>query len=46
MDDETWYRVQIGPIATVQELDAIRAKLAEEEIDVTPVARADKAPPP
>ncbi len=46
MDDETWYRVQIGPIATVQELDAIRTKLAEEEIDVTPVARADKAPPP
>jgi hypothetical protein len=46
MDDETWYRVQVGPIATVQELDAIRAKLAEEEIDVTPVTRADKTPPP
>jgi len=46
MDDETWYRVQIGPIETVQELDSIRAKLAEEEIDVTPVAPADKAPPP
>jgi cell division protein FtsN len=46
MDDETWYRVQIGPIETVQELDTIRGKLADEEIDVTPVAPADKAPPP
>jgi cell division protein FtsN len=29
LDDETWYRVRIGPIATVEELDVIRAKLAE-----------------
>ncbi|MCK7492519.1 MAG: SPOR domain-containing protein [Comamonadaceae bacterium] len=37
LDDETWYRVRIGPIATVEELDAIRAKLAEAEVEATPV---------
>jgi cell division septation protein DedD len=46
MEDETWYRVQIGPIATVQELDAIRAKLADAEIETTPVTPTGQPPPP
>ena len=46
LDDETWYRVRIGPIATVEQLDAIRAKLAEAEIDATPVSSPSDAPPP
>jgi cell division protein FtsN len=46
MDDETWYRVQIGPIATVQELETIRTKLADEDIDVTPATPAGDSPPP
>ena len=37
LEDETWYRVRIGPIATVEQLEAIRAKLAEAEIEATPV---------
>ena len=37
LEDETWYRVRIGPIATVEELDAVRAKLAEAEVEATPV---------
>lgn len=46
LQDETWYRVRIGPIATVEELDTIRAKLAEAEIDATPVtSQAVLAPP-
>jgi cell division protein FtsN len=46
LDDETWYRVRIGPIATVEQLDTIRAKLAEAEIDATPVSAPSDAPPP
>ena len=46
LDDETWYRVRIGPIATVEQHDAIRAKLAEAEIDATPVTPIVDAPPP
>ena len=46
-DDETWYRVRIGPIATVEELDALRAKLAEAEVEVAPVSSAVvEVPPP
>ncbi len=46
-DDETWYRVRIGPIATVEELDAVRAKLAEAEVEVAPVSTAvAEVPPP
>ena len=37
LEDETWYRVRIAPIATVEELEAVRAKLAEAEIEATPV---------
>ena len=37
LEDETWYRVRIGPIATVEELETVRAKLAEAEIEATPV---------
>ena len=46
VDDETWYRVQIGPIATVQELETIRTKLTDAEIDVTTATRAGDSPPP
>jgi cell division protein FtsN len=46
LDDETWYRVRIGPIATVEQLDSIRAKLAEAEIDATPVSASSEPPPP
>jgi cell division protein FtsN len=43
---ETWYRVRIGPIATVGELKAIQAKLSEAEVAVTLVKPAVKRPPP
>jgi len=46
LEDETWYRVRIGPIATVQELEAIRAKLAEAEVEARPVAPTVDTPPP
>ena len=46
LDDETWYRVRIGPIATVEELDVIRAKLAEAEVEATPVSAPAIAAPP
>jgi cell division protein FtsN len=37
VDDETWYRVRIGPIATVEELRVIQSKLREAEISATAV---------
>ncbi len=46
LEDETWYRVRIGPIATVQELEQIRSKLAEAEIEATPVTPVSEEPPP
>ncbi len=46
LEDETWYRVRIGPIATVEELDVIRAKLAEAEVEATPVSAPAIAAPP
>ena len=46
LDDETWYRVRIGPIATVEQLDSIRAKLAEAEIEATPVTSQLVTPAP
>ncbi len=46
LEDETWYRVRIGPIATVEELEAVRAKLAEAEIEATPVTSTFQEPPP
>jgi cell division protein FtsN len=46
LQDETWYRVRIGPIATVEELDAIRVKLAEAEIDARPVTSQTALAPP
>ena len=35
VDDETWYRVRIGPIATVEDLRVIQSKLREAEISAT-----------
>jgi cell division protein FtsN len=46
LEDETWYRVRIGPIGTVEELDTVRAKLAEAEIEATPVTPQMVTPPP
>lgn len=46
LEDETWYRVRIGPIATVEQLEGIRSKLAEAEIEATPVTTQADAPPP
>jgi cell division protein FtsN len=37
VDDETWYRVRIGPIATVEELRVVQSKLHEAEISATAV---------
>jgi cell division protein FtsN len=47
LEDETWYRVRIGPITTVEELDAVRAKLAEAEVEATAVSsQVVETPPP
>lgn len=46
LQDETWFRVRIGPIATVQELEATRARLSEAEVDATPVTPGVPEPPP
>jgi cell division protein FtsN len=45
LEDETWYRVRIGPIATVEELEAVRAKLAEAEVEATPMSSVAEIPP-
>jgi cell division protein FtsN len=46
LEDETWYRVRIGPIATVEQLESIRAKLAEAEVEATAVTTQAIEPPP
>ena len=46
VDDETWYRVRIGPIATVEDLQAVQSKLQEAEISATPVTPVEEAPLP
>lgn len=46
LDDETWYRVRIGPVSTVEEVDALRAKLAEAEVEATPVTAEAEVPLP
>ena len=46
LQDETWFRVRIGPISTVQELESTRARLAEAEVDVTPVTPGVPETPP
>jgi cell division protein FtsN len=45
LEDETWYRVRIGPVATVEELEAVRAKLAEAEVEATPMTSVIDTPP-
>jgi cell division protein FtsN len=45
-NDETLYRVRIGPIGTVEELEAVRAKLAEAEVEAIPVTAVADMPPP
>jgi len=46
LDDETWFRVRIGPIATVEELENVRGRLAEAEVEATPVAPVVETPLP
>jgi cell division protein FtsN len=47
VDDETWYRVRIGPVQSVEQMRDIQAKLREAEISATPVATgADEVPLP
>ena len=46
VEDETWYRVRIGPIATVEELESTRAKLDAAEITATPVTQSGTVPLP
>jgi cell division protein FtsN len=46
LEDETWYRVRIGPIATVEELETTRAKLRDLEIEWTRVTPREDLPPP
>ena len=46
LEDETWYRVRIGPIATVEELESVRSRLSEAEIEATPVSAQAIEPPP
>ena len=46
VDDETWYRVRIGPIETVEQLESVRSKLLEAEIDVAAVTPVEEAPLP
>jgi cell division protein FtsN len=41
VDDETWFRVRIGPIQTVEELRVIQAKLREAEITATAVTPSE-----
>lgn len=46
LEDETYFRVRIGPITTVEERDAVLAKVAEAEIEVAPMtAEAETSPP-
>lgn len=46
MDDETWYRVRIGPISTAQQFEGIKSKLVEADIPVTAVSPATAEVPP
>ena len=46
VDDETWYRVRIGPIATVEELQDVQVKLQDAEINATSVTPVEETPPP
>ena len=41
VDDETWYRVRIGPITTVEELQNVQSRLREAEITATAVTPAE-----
>jgi cell division protein FtsN len=45
-NDETLYRVRIGPIGTVEEHAAVKAKLADAEVEAVPVTAVAEMPPP
>jgi cell division protein FtsN len=46
VEDETWYRVRIGPIPTVEDLHQTQAKLREAEINASIVTSVDEVPLP
>jgi cell division protein FtsN len=46
LQDETYYRVRIGPIETVKEYEEIRQKLADAEVEAAPFGQSVEAPPP
>jgi cell division protein FtsN len=46
IDDETWYRVRIGPITSAAEQERIEEKLIEAEVDAQPVVADADVPPP
>jgi cell division protein FtsN len=46
LQDETWYRVRIGPIGTVKEYEEIMRKLADADVEATPFGQAVESPPP
>jgi hypothetical protein len=46
IDDETWYRVRIGPVLSAAELREIEQKLAEAEIEAHEVEADSRIPPP
>jgi hypothetical protein len=46
LEDETWFRVRIGPIETVEDFDRVRSKLAEADIEAAPVVPVAEQPPP
>lgn len=46
IDDETWYRVRIGPLRSTAELREIELKLADAEIEAHVVEPDSRIPPP
>jgi cell division protein FtsN len=44
--DETWYRVRIGPIETGQDIRTLRGRLADAEVEMTPMTRGAWEPLP
>jgi cell division protein FtsN len=46
LEDETWYRVRIGPIETGQDIRTLRGRLADAEVEMTPMTRGAWDPLP
>ena len=41
IDDTTWYRVRIGPIADLNELNILQNRLAQAQIDILRIKISD-----